>query len=57
MALTAHEPRRVLERGYAMVDDREGAVITTAAQARDQRAVRITFADGSADATILDEET
>ncbi len=46
-ALAAHDPRRVLERGYAMVDDRDGDVVTTAAQAREAGEVRITFADGS----------
>ena len=57
LALTAHDPRRVLERGYAMVDDGAGGVVTSAAQAREARDVRITFADGSVDATIQDGTT
>ena len=57
LALTAHEPRRVLERGYAMVDDGAGGVVTSAAQAREARDVRVTFADGSVDATIQDGTT
>ncbi len=58
MALTAHDPRRMLERGYAMVDDASGRRSSRrAAQAREARDVRVTFADGSVDATIQDEET
>ncbi len=57
LALTAHEPRRVLERGYAMVDDGAGGVVTSASQAREARDVRVTFADGSVDATIQDGKT
>ncbi len=57
LALAAHDPRRVLERGYAMVDDRDGDVITTAARAREAGEVRITFADGSLGATIEDDQT
>ena len=57
LALAAHDPRRVVERGYAMVDDRGGDLITTAAKAREAREVRITFADGSLDATIEDDPT
>jgi exodeoxyribonuclease VII large subunit len=52
LALTAHDPRRVLERGYAMVDDGDGELIGTAARARDAGRVRITFADASVPATI-----
>ncbi len=57
LALAAHDPRRVLERGYAMVDDTGGDVITTAARAREAGEVRITFADGSLGATIEDDPT
>lgn len=52
LALTAHEPRRILERGYAMVDDGAGELIGTAARAREARDVRITFADASVPARI-----
>lgn len=52
LALTAHEPRRILERGYAMVDDGAGELIGTAARAREAGSVRITFADDSVPARI-----
>src|SRR5215211_2343011 len=52
LALAAHDPERVVERGYAVVDDREGNVLTTAAGARAARAVRLYFADAAVDATI-----
>ncbi len=52
LALTAHDPRRVLERGYAMVDDGNGELIATSARALQARTVRITFADASVPATI-----
>ncbi len=34
--LAAHEPERVLERGYAIVTDREGDVISKATAARER---------------------
>jgi exodeoxyribonuclease VII small subunit len=46
MAITAHDPQRTLERGYALVEDAEGAPLTTAQGARDARAVTLRFADG-----------
>ena len=52
LALEAHDPRRVLDRGYAIVDDREGGLVTSAARARELGAVRVTFADASVDARI-----
>ena len=30
LALGAHDPERVIERGYAVVDDRQGNVVTSA---------------------------
>ncbi len=51
-ALEAHDPRRVVERGYAMVEDRDGALVTSAARAREVRDLRITFGDASVDARI-----
>jgi exonuclease VII large subunit len=42
----------VLERGYAIVDDGDGSVITTAAQAREAADVRLQFADDSVAAKI-----
>jgi exodeoxyribonuclease VII large subunit len=52
LALAAHDPERVVERGYAVVDDRRGNVITTAAAAREAEAVRLYFADAALDARI-----
>ncbi len=54
LALAAHDPRGVLERGYAMVDDGAGGLVTTAEQARAAVDVRLTFADASVDARIKD---
>jgi exodeoxyribonuclease VII large subunit len=54
LALAAHDPERVLDRGYAVVDDRQGNVITSAQAARRARAVRLRFADAAVDATIED---
>jgi exodeoxyribonuclease VII large subunit len=54
LALAAHDPERVVERGYAVVDDRQGNVLTTAAAARAARAVRLYFADAAVDATIAE---
>jgi exodeoxyribonuclease VII large subunit len=52
LALAAHDPERVVERGYAVVDDRQGNVLTTAAAAREAGEVRLSFADAALDATI-----
>jgi exodeoxyribonuclease VII large subunit len=51
-AIAAHDPQRVVARGYAMVEDRAGELVTTAAAARAARAVRLRFADADVDATI-----
>jgi exodeoxyribonuclease VII large subunit len=50
-ALAAHDPARVLDRGYAMVEDGAG-VVTSAQAARAAGAVRLTFADGAVDAEV-----
>jgi exodeoxyribonuclease VII large subunit len=51
-ALAAHDPERVLERGYAVVDDGEGNVITSAEAARAAGRARLFFADGDVRARI-----
>jgi exodeoxyribonuclease VII large subunit len=56
-ALAAHDPERTLERGYAIVDDGAGTVVTSANQARQLRGLRLFFADAAVRATIIDEET
>src|SRR3954453_4021656 len=55
LALGAHDPERVVERGYAVVDDRQGNVLTSAEAARAARAVRLRFADAAVDARIDDD--
>ncbi len=51
-ALAAHDPERTVARGYAIVDDGAGGVITSARQARETGAVRLFFSDGPARATV-----
>ena len=41
----------VLARGYSIVRDADGAVITTRAQVTPGRRLRLRFGDGEADAT------
>jgi len=53
-ALTAHDPERIVARGYAVVDDGAGGVLTTAAQARAAGSVRLFFADADVRARIED---
>lgn len=50
--LEAINPLRVLARGYAMVTDPEGRIVTGAEEARKAEHVHIRFADGTAEATI-----
>jgi exodeoxyribonuclease VII large subunit len=53
-AIAAHDPQRVVARGYAMVEDRAGEVVTTAAAARAARDVRLRFSDADVDARITE---
>jgi exodeoxyribonuclease VII large subunit len=46
VALAAHDPQRTLERGYALVEDRAGEPVTSAAAARDQRSLVLRLHDG-----------
>ncbi|MEA2154343.1 MAG: exodeoxyribonuclease large subunit [Solirubrobacteraceae bacterium] len=52
LALAAHDPERTLERGYALVTDGAGELVTSAAAARRASDVRLRFADAAVDATI-----
>lgn len=52
MALAAHDPERTLERGYALVTDRAGDIVTSAADARAAGEVSLRFGDAAVDATI-----
>jgi exodeoxyribonuclease VII large subunit len=51
-ALTAHDPQRTLERGYALVEDAAGRPVTSAAAARAAGSVALRFADGRAAACV-----
>ncbi len=44
--LDSLDPRALLSRGYAMVRDTGGAIVTTAARAQDAGRMRLQFADG-----------
>jgi exodeoxyribonuclease VII large subunit len=55
VALAAHDPERTLERGYALVTDRDGAVVTSAAAARAAGDVALRFGDAAVDATISED--
>ena len=56
LALAAHDPDRTLERGYALVSDRAGGVVTSAAAARRAGDVRLRFGDAAIDATIRGDD-
>ncbi len=50
--LEAINPMKVLQRGYTLVTDREGRILSGVRQARETGNVRIRFADGTADAVV-----
>ena len=52
LALGAHDPERTLARGYALVTDRPGAPLGSAAAARRAGAVTVRFHDGALAATV-----
>lgn len=56
-ALAAHDPQRTLARGYALVEDAAGGLVTSAADARAAGAVRLRFADGAAEADVRTDTT
>lgn len=45
-ALAAHDPERTLARGFALVEDHDGGLVTSAEQARGAAALSLRFADG-----------
>jgi exodeoxyribonuclease VII large subunit len=55
-ALAAHDPERTVARGYAIVDDGSGGIVTSAAQARALGDVRLFFGDGAVDAHVADKD-
>ena len=52
MRLELLNPRLVLQRGYALLTDLDGAAITSAGQTRTGQALRATLADGEIDLTV-----
>ena len=46
------DPKLVLQRGYALLTDLDGAAITSAGQTRTGQALRATLADGEVDLTV-----
>jgi exodeoxyribonuclease VII large subunit len=52
LALAGHDPQRTLERGYALVQSRDGQSIATAAEARTARELELRFADGTVQAKM-----
>jgi exodeoxyribonuclease VII large subunit len=49
---TSLNPTNLLQRGYAMVEQRDGEVVTSAAGARAAGALTLRFADGAVDARV-----
>jgi len=54
LALAAHDPERTLARGYALVQDRAGEPLTSAAAVRDARELDLRLRDGVVPARVLD---
>jgi exodeoxyribonuclease VII large subunit len=54
LALAAHDPERTLARGYALVEDAAGALVTGAEQAREASALELRFHDGRVRASVED---
>jgi len=52
----AHDPRKALARGYAIITDMESRILRTVAGLRAGDRIRIAFHDGNADATINNTE-
>lgn len=54
LALAAHDPERTLDRGYVLVEDRDGTLVTSAQQAREAREIGLRFHDGRVRANVED---
>lgn len=52
LALAGHDPQRTLERGYALVQSRDGEPLATAERARREGDVQVRFADDTVAARI-----
>jgi exodeoxyribonuclease VII large subunit len=55
MALAAHDPRRTMARGYAIVQDRAGTPLGSAAAARAARELSLRFHDGEVPVEVSGE--
>jgi exodeoxyribonuclease VII large subunit len=56
LALAAHDPQRTMARGYALVQDRDGLPLGSAAATRDAGELELRFHDGSVPARVSDED-
>ena len=56
LAVDAHDPERTLERGYALVEDAGGELVTSAEATRAARDVTLRFADGRVRARTEEDE-
>jgi exodeoxyribonuclease VII large subunit len=56
LSLAAHDPERALARGYALVQDRQGAPLASAAAARAAGDLALRFSDGMVPARVQDGE-
>ncbi|HEX3977451.1 MAG TPA: exodeoxyribonuclease VII large subunit, partial [Solirubrobacteraceae bacterium] len=56
MALAAHDPQRTMARGYALVQDRAGVPLGSAAAARSARDLTLRFHDGAVAAEVAGEK-
>jgi exodeoxyribonuclease VII large subunit len=54
--LAAHEPERVLERGYAIVEGSGGEVVSTAEAARREHRLHVRFADDHVAAEVVEDD-
>jgi len=54
LALAAHDPERTLERGYALVENREGEPLSSAEAARSARRLNVRFRDGRVPAEVAE---
>ena len=50
--LKAAHPKRVLERGYSMVQDDKGTVVSDVASLQEGQTIQLQFADGHAAADV-----
>ena len=56
LALAAHDPQRTMARGYALVQDRGGVPLGSAAAARDAGRLTLRFHDGAVAAEVAGEK-